>query len=64
MKSIEDYLICDNCDGDMKEYSVDEIEFGIGNSGHYIVDCWCPNCNNSQRAYIKFNYNIIQFGMI
>lgn len=61
MNSIEDYMICDKCGENMQEYSTDEIDFGNDNDGHYIVDCWCPNCKNSKRAYIHFRYEITDF---
>lgn len=61
--SFEDVAICPNCGRDMYPYNTDEIEFGIGNEGHYCVDVHCPDCKLGKRLHIHFTYNITDYTM-
>lgn len=56
---IYDVMRCPDCDSeDCYSYDTDEIEFDVGGTGHYYVDCHCRNCGNTFRLYTEFEYSI------
>jgi len=59
-KNIYDIMICPKCKSDnVSQYDVDEIDFDIDNTGHYYFNCYCCDCQNHFRLYMKFQYKII-----
>ena len=59
MKTLDDVMICPECNGDdCYKYSTDETEFGIDGKGHYYIDCHCNRCGKNFRLCTEFEYSI------
>lgn len=59
MKTIDDVMICPQCGSDETfEHDVDELEFSYNGTGHYIVICYCKQCQECFNLHMNFKYEV------
>lgn len=57
-KTINDTMICPHCRSNNTYILNDDETLFQNNVGQYSADCYCEDCSNEFRFFMKFTYDV------